>query len=107
MNKALWAFFLCILVGSPFWVSCHSKSPEEEKIEALKVKAAQFFQEMAKLEAELKKAGSDEGKQNFLQHDIEMMKSRILRLKEEAKSLNGGKEISLEPPPAEGGGGHH
>ena len=83
----------------------HCSEPENKKpLEHVKAKAAELYAKMASLEGELKSAASDEGKQNFIRHDIELLKSRLLRLKEEAKHLNGGVEIPLEPAPA--GGGH-
>lgn len=83
----------------------HCSEPENKKpLEHVKAKAAELYAKMASLEGELKSAGSDEGKQNFIRHDIELLKSRLLRLKEEAKHLNGGVELPLEPAPA--GGGH-
>jgi len=87
-----------------FLIACTKEAPNP-RLEQIKSQASQLHQKQVELEEAIKKAGeTDSGKQTFLSHDLELLKSRILRLKEEAKVLNGGVEVPLGPANASAGG---
>ena len=100
MNQALF-----LLISIAFLLSCTKETPNL-RLEKIKGQAVELVQQKAKLEEDIKKVPEeDAGKRAFLTQDLELLKSRMLRLQEEAKVLNGGMEIPFEPT-AQGGGGH-
>lgn len=94
--------FLALVFG------CTKKAELPAKVKELQEKGIELLERSEKLEAEIKNTVSDEGKQNLLRHELELNKSRVLRLKEQLKAANGGVELPVELPPKEkeGGGGH-
>ena len=64
-----------------------------------------MIQKRTELEKAIQKAKEeDPARASLLENDLELLKSRLLRLKEEAKSLNDGVELNLEPAAASSGG---
>ncbi|NBX74934.1 MAG: hypothetical protein EBQ92_00050 [Proteobacteria bacterium] len=95
---------LLLLFTGLLLVGCTKEAPNP-RLEQLKSQASQLHQKQVELEEAIKKAGeTDSGKTTFLTHDLELLKSRLLRLKEEAKVLNGGVEVPLGPASASAGG---
>ena len=87
-----------------FLIACTKEAPNP-RLEQIKSQASELHHKQVELEEAIKKTGeSDSGKQTVLTHDLELLKSRILRLKEEAKVLNGGVEVPLGPANASAGG---
>ncbi|MFM8270641.1 MAG: hypothetical protein ACKN9V_10680 [Pseudomonadota bacterium] len=85
-------------------ISCTKETPNP-RLELIKHQASELHKKQAELEDSIKKAEeTDSGRKTFLTHDLELLKSRILRLKEEAKMLNGGVEFPLGPANASAGG---
>ena len=100
MKPKLWVFFVAF---SFFQVGC-TKPAENPRLEKIKAQAVELRQQKLQLEENIKKTPEeDSGKRTFLTHDLELLNSRMERLKEEAKILNGGIEVPLEPAPQSGG----
>lgn len=98
-------YFFFFLVMNFVLVACTKETPNP-RLEKIKLQAVELQHQKTKLEEDIKKVPEeDAGRRAFLTQDLELLKSRILRLKEEARVLNGGVEIPLDPP-AQGGGGH-
>ena len=96
---SLWLFLALIQFG------CTEEKPVNPRLEKIKSQALELNQKKIELEESIKKTPEeDAGKRSFLTHDLELLKSRMERLKEEAKILNGGIDVSLEPTPPSSGG---
>jgi len=79
-------------------------NPEVEAVNRQFQKAIERHKD---LEAQIKKVGeADPGKAGFLTQDLELLKSRILVIKETGKVLNGGNDLFPEKAAAAGGSGH-
>lgn len=94
------------LLGLMLLLAGCEKPPENPRLEKIKAQALELHHKKLEIEENIKKTPEeDAGKRGFLVHDLELLKSRMERLKEEARVLNGGIEVHLEPAP-QGGGGH-
>lgn len=96
---------ILLTMGMSFlFISCTKEAPNP-RLERIKSQAGELHRKQTELEAAIKKAGeTDSGQTTVLTHDLELLKSRLLRLKEEAKVLNGGIEVPLGPTSASAGG---
>jgi len=87
-------------------MSCTAEKANPE-IEALTRQFQRAIESQKDLEAKIKKLGdADPGKAGFLTQDLELLKSRILVIKERGKVLNGGKDLFSEKTATAGGSGH-
>jgi len=98
--------FLLILMLTVFGVlSCTSDKKNPELV-ALTKQFQEALEKQKNLEEEIKKLGeSDPGRTQFLTQDLELLKSRILGMRERGKTLNEGKD--LFPDPAASAGSQH
>lgn len=98
-------FNVVVLVAFIFLGACTKEKPNP-RLESIQHRASEMIQKRTDLEKAIQKAkDEDPARASFLENDLELLKSRLLRLKEEAKSLNGGVELNLEPA-APSSGGH-
>lgn len=92
------------LIAFVFLGACTKEKPNP-RLESIQQRASEMIQKRTELEKAIQKAKEDDpARASFLENDLELLKSRLLRLKEEAKSLNGGMELNLEPATASSGG---
>lgn len=85
-------------------LGCTKEAPHP-RLEQIKLQATELQKKQAELEETIKKAEqTDPGRKTFLTNDLELLKSRLIRLKEEAKALNGGIEVPMGPANASAGG---
>ena len=106
MNKNLLSSFIFFfLILSFLNTGCNKK--EDSGLTRIKTKAIEFSQKQKELEDSIKKLGdSDFGKKNLLEHELELLKSRMVRLEEEAKAFSGGEPVSLFPSQSQASSGH-
>jgi len=106
MNKSPLRILLLIFLGFIFLnTSCEKK--ENPGLTRIKAKAVELAQKQKELEESLKKLGdTDFGKKNLLEHELELLKSRMLRLEEEAKTFTGGNPVPLFPNQSQASSGH-
>jgi len=82
------------LVAAVFLFGGCTKEQTDPRLEKLKSQTAELLQKKSEMEKTIKELGEqDPGKKHFLTQDLELLDSRILRLKEQAKALNGGVEL--------------
>lgn len=104
-KKPLKVFWLFFLVLNLLFIGCQQK--EDPRLTRIKAKAGEFAQKQKELQDSLQKLGeTDFGKKNLLEHELELLKSRMLRLEEEAKVLAGGETVPLFPSQSQASGGH-
>lgn len=97
-------FKIVALITFGFLGACTKETPNP-RLESIQHRASEMIQKRTELEKAIQKAKEeDPARASFLESDLELLKSRLLRLKEEAKSLNGGIELNLEPAAASSGG---
>lgn len=87
-------------------MSCTAEKANPE-IEALTRQFQKAIESQKDLEAKIKQLGdADPGKAGFLNQDLELLKSRILVIKERGKLLNDGKDSFPEKATETGGSVH-
>lgn len=98
-------FFKIVVLGALIFLGGCTKEKPNPRLESIQHRASEMIQKRTELEKAIQKAKEeDPARASFMENDLELLKSRLLRLKEEAKSLNGGVELNLEPAPAPSGG---
>ena len=102
MKQLLLFFMSTILLAH-----CTKKPETPKAILDLIKKYNSTKEEVAKYDALIKKAGSDEGAIIQLNYDKELAKSRFERTKEQLKQTSPEKFKEVEGAGAEGGGGGH
>ena len=94
-----------LFLAAGFLLGACTKTSPNSRLERIKSRAAELQHKKTEIETSLKKVGDqDPGKKTFLTQDLEQVESHLLRLKEQAKALNGGVEVPLGPAEASSGG---